>query len=344
MASINITRVTQLFQTPTTEQPYAMTKGAFEHFLNDIMKGTITNYDIPSLLQDDSSYIVKAMFFPFDLTKLYNTLDLSDPVYAIKIGKIDVASITYSYDDANRVRKINDLQTSGTKPKWFEITVTRQHNNFLDFAPYTKIFVQVPFFGLIEINPIDAYVGTLTGYLIVDVRSGSATLYIENSNGMIVEKSSRVAVDISMGKTNAEEIQRNNVLQSISFISQVGMIVGGVASGNAVASTSGIALASKTLTESINNNVTRMTSMTGSGDSRDKQCQANQILLIIETPQNVVAPDLSLKGGICKQNGLLSSFSGYTEIGEIHFNPSNEDIFNDEINEITELLKSGVIL
>ena len=41
--------------------------------------------------------------------------------------------------------------------------------------------------------------------------------------------------------------------------------------------------------------------------------------------------------------GTLSSFSGYVEVGEIHFDPMNADIYQDEITEIVELLQKGVI-
>ena len=40
----------------------------------------------------------------------------------------------------------------------------------------------------------------------------------------------------------------------------------------------------------------------------------------------------------------LSSITGYTEIGDIQFNASNNDIYNVEIDEIIALLKSGVIM
>ena len=39
----------------------------------------------------------------------------------------------------------------------------------------------------------------------------------------------------------------------------------------------------------------------------------------------------------------LSLYTGYVEIGEIHFNPFNEVIYQDEITEIVTLLKDGVI-
>ena len=39
----------------------------------------------------------------------------------------------------------------------------------------------------------------------------------------------------------------------------------------------------------------------------------------------------------------MSTLSGYVEIGEIHFDPKNADIYQDEITEIVELLQKGVI-
>ena len=39
----------------------------------------------------------------------------------------------------------------------------------------------------------------------------------------------------------------------------------------------------------------------------------------------------------------LNGIYGYIEIGEIHFNPMNRTIYQDEIQEIVSLLKGGVI-
>ena len=47
---------------------------------------------------------------------------------------------------------------------------------------------------------------------------------------------------------------------------------------------------------------------------------------------------------IANKYDLLSSFSGYTEFGEIHFDPKNNLISPDEISEIVTLLKDGVII
>lgn len=341
--SINLTRVSELFKTPTTEQPYLFTPTSFQLFLMDLIGGDISGYGLSGLFQDNSSYVSKAMFFPFDLSKLYYLTELGSQMW-IRLGKITIGASTYSYDTTHKVHQIDGLKGVNYS-KWFEVTVTRTHNNFLDFAPYTKIMLQIPYFGIIDLNPIDVYSGTISVYLVVDVRSGYATIYIQNSNGVtLCEKTSKVAVDISIGKSNAEEIRRSNILESISILGQVGMIASGVASGQPLVAGMGVSLLTKTASETINNNITRLTSLSGSGDSRDKQAQDGSIYVIIETPKDITVPDVALKGGVCKQNLSLSTVTGYTEIGEIHFNPSGYDIYDDEISELTDLLRNGVIL
>ena len=342
--SLNFTHGLLPSRVSTTEQPYIFTIAPFKRFLNDIISGSITNYSITDLFQDDSTYVTKAMFFPFNLTMLFDYTLLSNSS-VIYLGKKDVSASSYVSDAYNQVAYISGNTTTANAEKWFEISVSRNFNNFLDFNPYTKIFIQVPFFGRVEINPIDAYKGTITGYLMVDIRTGYATLYLQDKDDVTIEtKRTKVAVDISIGKTNAEEIQRNNLLQSISLISQIGMVAASAASGNAVSSGVAIGIASKTASDMINNNVSRLTSVTSGGDGRDLQVQDTSIYVIIEQPQNIKAPSKTLKGGVYNQNSFLNSLHGYTEIGEIHFNPSNNVIYDDETNEIIQLLRNGVIL
>ena len=339
--SINLTRVDELFKTPATEQPYLFTPTSFKLFLMDLIGGHINGYGLNGLFQDNASYVSKAMFFPFDLSKMFNLTELQSQMW-IRLGKITINGANYSYDTTHKVHQIDGLK-GVSSCKWFEVNVTRTHNNFLDFAPYTKIMLQIPYFGLIDLNPIDVYKGKISVYLVIDVRSGYATIYIENVDGVIIcEKTSKVAVDISIGKSNAEEIRRSNILETISVLGQVGMIASGVASGQPLVSGVGASLLTKTATETINNNITRLTSLSGSGDSRDKQAQDGTIYVIVETPKNITVPDVKLKGGVCRKNLSLSTIKGYTEIGEIHFNPMGYDIYDDEIAELNDLLRGGV--
>ena len=342
---ISLYRIEELSKYPSTEQPYLCTAGALTRFLQDLIGGAIGGYSLSSLFQDNSSYITRALFIPFDLTKMYNTSQMGTGTF-IRIGKKeDLDASTYSYDAQHRVYSTNGIKLTLNNFKWFTVNVSRRFNNYLDFNPYTKIFLQIPYFGLIEINPIDAYKGTITVYLMVDIRTGNATIYINNKDDVTIEqKTVKAGMDISIGKTNAEDISRNNILHAISLISDIGITVAGGVSGNPIVAGTGISLLTKNVTETINNNVSKLTSITGGGESRDKHVQDGEIYLITETVQDVSYPDSSLKGKPTKDNKDLGELTGYTEIGKINFNPNGEDIYDDEINEIVDLLRSCVIL
>ena len=75
---------------------------------------------------------------------------------------------------------------------------------------------------------------------------------------------------------------------------------------------------------------------------------SNKEFKIVMTCHDPVSIDLSYyqhaQGLPCNIYGDLSGFSGYTEIGEIHFDPMNEIIYTTEVDEIVSLLKTGVIL
>ena len=341
---INTTRTYELTRVPTTEQPYLLTADSLSSFLNDIISGDITGYSISNLFQDNSSYVTKAMFFPFNLTNLYNTTNLTSGMY-LCLGKLQKDVANYVNGTNKQIRQVNRMVTTDANLTWFKFTVTRNFNNFLDFAPYTKIYINIPFFGLTEINPIDAYLGEMTVYLLVDIRTGYATIYIDNNDGVtVIQKRMKISTDISIGKTNAEDIRRNNLLESISFITSVGIMASGIASGNAISAGAGVGLLGKTVSDTINNNVSRMENLSGGGDGRDLQVQDGNIRLIIERPTDVKYPDYHLKGGVCRKNDYLENVTGYTEIGEIHFDAKSYDIYDDEIEELTALLRDGVIL
>ena len=341
---INTTRTYELTNVPTTEQPYLMTADSLKSFLNDIISGDITGYSITNLFQDNSSYVTKAMFFPFDISSLYSTTNLVSGNY-ICLGKLQKDVANYVNGTNKQIKQVNRMNTTTANLKWFTFTITRNFNNFLDFNPYTKIYIDVPFFGLTEINPIDAYLGEMSVYLIVDVRTGYATIYIDNNDGVtVVHKRVKIAVDISIGKTNAEDIRRNNLLESISLITQIGVVASGIASGNAVSAGVGVGLIGKTIGDTINNNVSRLENISGGGDGRDLQVQDGTIRILIERPTDVKYPNYSLKGGVCRKNDYLENVTGYTEIGEIHFDAKGYDIYDDEIEELTALLRDGVIL
>ncbi len=315
--------------TPTRK--YRLNVSTVLLIVSDLMDGNLTNYSIADFFQNNNDYFVKLVYYPLNLDDLVVSPSTTDN--SLTIGK----NTTCPYSN-RAITQTLPYKTIAT------FTISRIHNNFLDFAPYTKYTLYVPFFEKIEIPPEYAYKDSFNINLSIDLDNNHAMLYLEQDGKIIATRTSVIGIEIPIGKTNAEEIKRNNVLQIISLTgSLIGMGVGAY-TGNPLITAGSVGLLTRNVTQALQNNVEHLVGYNGGNGNRDGLCVPKNITLFTETVQNVVQPNLAIKGGVCKKNLLLSSLTGYTEIGEIHFNPSNADIYDDEISELVELLKSGVIL
>ena len=317
------------------EWRYLIDQSVAYSFTSDLIKGTLTNYYVDGLFQQFSDYVVSLVYYPVDITKFAN---LGAVQTTMTLGK---QNINYSNQPVTS-QKASVLIA--------EFDLTRYFNNFLDFSPYTRYTLHVPFFDEI-ILPVykESFTGTYYIYMSMDLTSGSATLYIEfedsNQVTYVVDtKTAQIGIHVAIGKSNKEEQTRNNILQALSMIgSAVGLYMG-VSSGNPLVTAGSVGLLTKNVTSAINNNVDRLTSYKASSGNRSSLSIDKTIYLSIERPSRVYDISPMLKGKPYKQNQLLSFLSGYTEIGKINFNPNGKDIYDDEINEIIDILRTGVIL
>jgi hypothetical protein len=223
--------------------------------------------------------------------------------------------------------------------------------NFLDYAPYTTISLHVPYFEPIELQPEIAYkMSKIEVYMTMDLFNGKSTLYVEgteigsSNHVLLATKSTQIGIEVAVGKTNKEEQIRNNAIQSIGFIGSVGGLAVGVASGNPLVTAGSIGMMTKNATQFLSNNIDRMKSYKGSSGDRTALEVNKRTYLMIERPKNIKRPTPELKGRVLNETRTLNTISGYTEISDIHFNPFDRNITDKEINEIVELLRTGVIL
>ena len=309
---------------------YKISQTTLNTFLTDLTAGTISGYNLTNFFTEMSSYVTKIIYFPVDTTKFANWLPTGTSIV--------MGNKSFSYSN-------NELQYMYTYVKYFEFSPSRQFNNFLDFAPYTKYHLYIPYFPLIDLDPQIIYGHTVECYLSLDFRNGKFKCYIYIDNTELIEsKETNIGIEISVGKSNEDDIRRNNVLQSISMLGSLITMGVGVATENPLAIGAGVGMVTKNVTTAIANNVSRLTGYNGGNGSITELSVDKNPKIIIERPQNVISPSLSLKGAPCRKNLALSGVSGYTEIGQINFNPNGADIYNDELNEIIDLLHAGVIL
>lgn len=306
-------------------------------FLHDILSGTLTDFSLASFFQQNSDYITSISFYPVD-TNLF--IGASATLSVIPIGN-KLATAT------NPVKSVvywkNYVQL-------FSLSIARTFNNFLDFEPYTRIKLSIPYFGFIDIPTEYAYTGYLNGYVAIDFSSGKSTLYIywgatsATTNTLVTTKTVQLSIDVPLGKTNAEEQNRNKVLHGIQAGISGGIIALGVSAGNPLITGAGIAKAGQVVTNAFNDSLIRLTSYDGGDGNTSSLAVDKSVRRIVERPQQVVYPDAHLVGKPCRQTLALSGLTGFTKVGDIHFEPNGEEIYQDEIAEIVDLLHKGVIL
>ena len=322
------------------EYKYAMDHTTFLQFTKDIITGAINWTSLTDFFSNNDEYVMKAMFLPLNLESTGIGWIASNKTNTMSIGQTTF-DLTQGIFTTYNVKEVWDYQINY---EWFSFKPTRSHNNFLDFEPYTKFTLQCPFFEKIELNPILIYGKTIKGDLQLDLNSGHATLYIYADGVLLDSKSCQLGINLPLGSTNMTERERNQILQAISVIGGIGATAVGVASGNPLITAGGVAGMTSTVVKGLSTNVDHLKSYKGGSGIRDMLCVDKTIYLIKETVQNVTRPSASLVGRMLNEDKTLSSITGYTEVDDIHFNPSNYDIYDDEIREIEELLKSGVIL
>lgn len=300
-------------------------------FLRKILDGTVTNFSLASFFQQDSDYITAIRFFPIDVAKFIG-------------GSVTANNVVIGKELAPTTNSVKQVVNWKNYIQIFSLTISRTFSNFLDFEPYTRIKLSIPYFGFVDIPTEYAYSGTLNGYVAVDFSSGKATLYIYLSSTLVTSKTVQLSIDVPMGKTNAEEQERNKVLHGIQAGISGGIIALGVSAGNPLITGAGIAKAGQVVTNAFNDSLIRLTSYDGGDGNTSSLAVDKSVRRIVERPQQVVYPDAHLVGKPCRQTLALSGLTGFTKVGDIHFEPNGEGIYQDEIAEIVDLLHKGVIL
>ena len=320
---------------------YIMDKDNAIDFISRIINDTVaSNWQVGNFFQDDAEYVSSIKYIPIDVSLFYVNWALSSD-RKIYIGKT-FTTHNYKYY----------ISTTDTPPystiELCQITQSRRFNNFLDFAPYTSFRLQIPYFESIDIDPILVYGRTIKCYVSLDIRTSRFCLYVYSdtvtTSHLIAQKESVIGIDLPLGQTNANEIQRNNILHMISMAGEIGGLAVGVASGNPLVTAGSIGLLTKNTAKAIQDNVTHVT-YRGGNATTSQLAVDKKIWWVEECPKNVSIPEPSLKGRIQQRyRSSLIAVTGYTEISQINFDAKNNAIMEDEIDEIVGLLRDGVIL
>ena len=222
--------------------------------------------------------------------------------------------------------------------------------SFIDLAPHTKISLYLPYLDFVDL-PVNEVVGNaIYVYYVIDYSSGMATAYIQSqTNGHVIAiKSGKIGIDIPWGATNNVENVRNIINTALSTGIQVATL--GLTSGaseiakvgKSVAMGSTLAKGSLSIANSLQQQITRG----GNSGGASILCSPSAPYLIIRKPKLVSVDEddyAHTYGKPLYESRTLEDMRGFTVVDEIHLT-GLPNALDEEVNEIENLLKSGVHL
>lgn len=285
-----------------------------------------------------SEYIISVRAYPFWMNKFFDGIGEYEN---FGIGRFKASEVNC------KGRKITQQ-----KPPVLigEYDVPRKYNNFMDFAPYTKITAYLPYISFVDL-PVNEIMGKhIYFYAQVDFNSGLLTIWLECENVMIESWESPIGVEISLNHTNGTEWARNMYLWGIKAVTGMGGLSVGATENPVRANTKAITTGGDIATGFIGANQHHVYKG-GYSSGINKLYNPTSIYLIFQrevpnetnvetnTGDNTYA---SIYGLPLKQVKCLSTLRGMTVINNLHLH-NLTTAYESEKSEIEQLLRSGVI-
>ena len=301
--------------------------------LKDALDNSTIFNNIKYLFANPSDAFVSLMAFPFDVYKFNydNEVVGTTPVY---LGD------TLLKDGNNQDWYLPTIDFRVFMRLFGEVDITPKFNNFLDFNPYTKIELYLPF---CEILTLDANVWMnehLKIYLSIDFNTGQCTYYLYKEKNQVetlmMSVNGQCGFEIPLGATNRNEMAK----QMLSIgLSNVGGLVESYMTNNPLK-----------LLETINNASLQAFNNIQLRIQKGARVGGTQALmnpfepyLIITTPKAQQIDYAHEKGRPLMKTMRLGDLVGFTRVTECHLDGFSIAT-SSELNELTNLLNDGIIL
>lgn len=219
-----------------------------------------------------------------------------------------------------------------------EIDMDEYWKAYLDYAPYTKIDIYLPYIGVKSLNTNDCMDRTIHLKYKIDLASGSCVAIVKCGDSVYYHFSGNCASAVPLTAVQMQEVIRNAMTTAVA-VGAGAIAAGAGASPIAVEASKAAVAASAARTVMSGPEYHR----SGSNASTTGLMSVQTPYLIITRPRQAIPENQNTYTGypsfITEQIGDLE---GYTEIEIIHMH--NMSCTEEEFNEIEELLLKGVII
>ena len=207
------------------------------------------------------------------------------------------------------------------------ITLPRKYNNFLDFEPYTKVQIYLPFYGCAMLDSSLVIGRTISIKYIIDVITATAKIKIIHDNKTLYEFKTTCGSDLPITSSNRASVEMgylsSGVGMGISIAS--GNVLGGLASA--------LSMAQSQYHSSTSGNVSGVLNF---HDSR-------MVTVLVDRPVYTELKNFNkTHGRVCNLSKTLRDLRGFTKCAENVQIPFN--CLDEERTMIIEQLTNGVII
>lgn len=245
-----------------------------------------------------------------------------------KTGEIKLGAFSSGVTGVRVVKSMFQTLDCGT------VSINRHFNTFLDFAPYTKVSIYLPFIGVVPLNVDDVMGGKIRVEYRVEFMTGSciASIYVSNvretmlNEALIYQYSGNVAMQIPLSGANYSSVYAG--------------VIGGLATGISAFASGGASLAAGALAIKQATSGKEQLQRTGSLGGNSGLLGIMKPYLIIERPI-VSSPDTygHLLGKQSNSSTLIGNLAGYTELE--NFDLTGVDCTDIERDELKQILQTG---
>ena len=207
------------------------------------------------------------------------------------------------------------------------ITIPHEYENFLDFEPYTKVQIYLPFYGCAMLDSSLVVGRSISIKYIIDVITATAKIKIIHDNKTLYEFKTTCGSDLPITSSNRASVEMGYLS------SAVGMGVS-IASGNVLGGlASGLSMAQSQFHSSTSGNVSGVLNF---HDSR-------MVTVLVDRPVYTELLNFNkMHGRMCNLSKKLRNLSGFTKCAENVQIPFN--CLDEERTMIIEQLVNGVII
>lgn len=284
--------------------------------------------NISKFFNNPTEYLIGCKYYPFDLAS-HSPLGVG-VAGAYRVGNMDtpvgvVAAPIYSNFD----RKLGECS----------FFVEPYYGNFLDYSPYTKYDLYLPYIGFKTINPNDIVNRTLKVAYYTDLTEGRVLAQVWSDTTMLESYEGQLAYDIPLSSSDGRE----RAVKTMQIATSAAGTIGGAAFGGAIGGAAGAVGGALSAVPNLINQVSALAPQIDKGGAVSSDINGfnpQDVYLIMTRPIMAQPKNFAqVQGYAASYGGTVSEFSGFLQCREINGGTGATAAENDMIYE---LLKGGI--